>query len=556
MQGGYGFLTFRLPDQNRNVVEQVRQIVIDGILYDCSWSALHTQKGWDGEDLIVDPRHGLIAAKSNPSESTVSQPTLESSTNGSRGHSTSSGGLLEEAYYAARQAPHSRSHSVKVGAELDYRSAEYRDLEARRRMDPLAANPSSYRQSNPPASTGSYYDKRHPLAPSGGFPLSAFGRRGTLRSDYYGSEGLPAVAHPYGGHLDPHCDPRDPYYDLRGRLGAPSAYPYPADPGAPRYPSAWDYPPLEGRYEYNEYEERRARYGSDYSIDPAYPYHRPEAGCSQSQYDSGMRRGRQIPTYPPRHYSREEQPGGPHGFPYENDYLDGRRGLIPDPYGMTQGIDLLDRDYSRHQYSYGEHPVVGHPSKEFDEYGLPLGRKPVSHPGNRKLTKLAEVDAFGLSKVTPGRNFLSEFGPSPEFLYASEKGFPSKTLEARSSSIAESVPGKTESSNSLVTSSPRDTLGSLLSNRIPGTDPFLMTEMVEAIWKSEPNHVPLEPWEVNSSVPLQIMEVNSDLPNSIESNEAVQSPIEDSRLPGLPKVTLEAAIKQSTAAELDALIDG
>eukprot|EP01033_Poteriospumella_lacustris_P007521 gene7521-5407_t len=32
LQGGYGFLTFHMPEQNRTVVEQVRQVVIDGIL--------------------------------------------------------------------------------------------------------------------------------------------------------------------------------------------------------------------------------------------------------------------------------------------------------------------------------------------------------------------------------------------------------------------------------------------------------------------------------------------------------------------------------------------
>lgn len=44
MQGGYGFLTFRTSEQNKAVVDRVRQTIINDILFDCSWSESHTQK--------------------------------------------------------------------------------------------------------------------------------------------------------------------------------------------------------------------------------------------------------------------------------------------------------------------------------------------------------------------------------------------------------------------------------------------------------------------------------------------------------------------------------
>jgi hypothetical protein len=44
MQGGYGFLTFCTPEQNQIVVDKVRQTIINGVLYDCSWSESNAQK--------------------------------------------------------------------------------------------------------------------------------------------------------------------------------------------------------------------------------------------------------------------------------------------------------------------------------------------------------------------------------------------------------------------------------------------------------------------------------------------------------------------------------
>jgi RNA recognition motif-containing protein len=49
MQGGYGFLTFRTPEQNKQVVDHVRQTVINEVLYDCSWSESNAQKAEIGE---------------------------------------------------------------------------------------------------------------------------------------------------------------------------------------------------------------------------------------------------------------------------------------------------------------------------------------------------------------------------------------------------------------------------------------------------------------------------------------------------------------------------
>jgi hypothetical protein len=567
LQGGYGFLTFRLPDQNRTVVEQVRQVVIDGILYDCSWSALHTQKGWDGEDVIVDPKHGLIAAKSNSTEPSVPQPATESSTVSVRGPSATPSGHSEKAYYAPRQATHARPHALNAAADLNYRGAEHRDLEARRRMDHMTN--ASYHQYNPPAPPGSHYDKRHPLVTPGDYPLSAYGqprgypvdyereRIGLPRPDYFGNGAPPAVGHPYRSRTELHYDPRDPYYDLRGRLGAPPAHPYPAGPAAPRYPPPRDYPARDSRYVVDEYEhERRACYGSEYPVEPVYPYHRSEGGYSQSSFDAGMRRGGQMPAFPPRRNPGEEQSGGPYGYGYERDYLESRRGTAPNFHGMTQDTDLLDRAvYSRYQRTPGEHPDVGYASRDFDEYGLPVGRNSLNHPGSRKTAEFAEVDAFGLPKVLPGRNFLSEFGTRPEFLYASEKSFQSTILEAHASSTSETVSGNTELPAAPMSSSPRDTSGSV-SSQISRADPFRMTDMVDAIWKTESSYVPLEPLEADNSVSLpKMVEVNSELPDSIEPKETVPLPAEDSRPPGLPNATFTAATKQSTDADLDALID-
>lgn len=76
LQGGYGFVTFRRPDLNRYVIEQVRQIEVGGVLYDCSWSSLHTHKGATGEEIVIDPRYGYLATKTPSSNSTPSSVGL------------------------------------------------------------------------------------------------------------------------------------------------------------------------------------------------------------------------------------------------------------------------------------------------------------------------------------------------------------------------------------------------------------------------------------------------------------------------------------------------
>jgi hypothetical protein len=187
LQGGYGFVTFRRPEMNRYIIEQIRQLESNNVFYECSWSSLHTHKGVAGEEVVIDPRYGYIATKAS----------IPGGAPSSRGMNDPYGGGPG---YGGARGPMGPGH-IGHGPEFDEFSSARRELR------------DDYRNSNG-------------LPPNAGYDRFGYGgeydRRG-LRGPYPPAGG--------GGGLPPPLPARayydEPYYDdyYRGSRGHVSGRP-------------------------------------------------------------------------------------------------------------------------------------------------------------------------------------------------------------------------------------------------------------------------------------------------------------------------------------------
>lgn len=593
-------MTFHMPEQNRTVVEQVRQVVIDGILYDCSWSALHTQKGWDGEDLIMDPKHGLISAKSGQPEPSRDAATVAY-------NAQQRGGMQvlppqdDDAYYGGRQAPAAAyARGNPAGARPDYREADYRDYDPRRRVEPAAsARPYG---ATPAANPNAFYDPRRNV-PSG-YPQSAYGgSRGYPPVDY---ERERAMAMGRGGHPadyypparpDPYYDPRDPYA-ARYAAGRDPRDPYAAPAPVGRYPPRDPYDRRDIGYEQDLYDRRRG-------YPPMLPpdngplpgsYHRPGYPTEREPYDP------RAPYYAARRPEDDLRYGAPYP-PSERDYLDPRR-APPGPAGAYSSGMPYDSAADRLRFDgLREAPgsAAGYHGLELDELGLPVGR-PAIGAGNPAAAGLGlkppgpdaqrEVDPLwkGFSGGSTGSRgyFATSADPRANFLYngVGSSDMNSSIFGNRNATGSEldgsALPPQPPAAGSPKRESLLAAVGGspVFDKKSASSDPdssFRMDSLVDALWSPAlpAGNVPLEALE--SDDPLSHGEkpadsspesaVNTGLLGSAESQENIVTDapeVSDSVVmpPGLAKADLStsttlvaaASRKQSTDDDLNALI--
>lgn len=254
LQGGYGFVTFRRPDLNRYVIEQVRQIEVGGVLYDCSWSSLHTHKGATGEEIVIDPRYGYLATKtpsSNSAPSSVGLPPSSRSMGDAYGLPAAYGAPAASRGAGGRDRPYPGypEYDEYYGGRRDPREDPHlRGYDYDRRVPPRPGYPQSPSLPTPPPRAyydePAYYDEfyrgrshtsgRAPFAgnsgPIGHGPLYD---RGYYEESYRGS--VPAARYPNAHAPRPAMSARDPLDmpygaplpgDDRYALGARSMYAY------------------------------------------------------------------------------------------------------------------------------------------------------------------------------------------------------------------------------------------------------------------------------------------------------------------------------------------
>lgn len=590
-------MTFRMPEQNRTVVEQVRQVVIDGILYDCSWSALHTQKGWDGEDLIMDPKHGLISAKSGQPEPSRDAATVAF-------NAQQRGGMQvvppqdDEAYYGGRQpsAASAYARGNPAGARPDYREAEYRDYDSRRRVEPAAgARPYG---ATPGVNPNAFYDPRRNV-PSG-YPQSAYGgSRGYPPVDYERERALAMSRGGYPADYYPPArpDPRDPYYDPRDPYAARYAAgrdprdPYAAAGPAGRYPPRDPYDRRDIGYEQDLYDRRR--YPSMLPPDNgAAPlpgsYHRPGYPAERDPYDP------RAPFYASRRPEDDLRYGAPYP-PSERDYLDPRRapagpaGAYPSGLPYDVPADRLRFDGLR------EAPgsATGYHGLELDELGLPIGR-PAVGAGNPAASALGlkpsgpdgqrEVDPLwkGFSGGSTGSRgyFATSADPRANFLYnGAGAADMNSTLFGNRNATGSELDGSALPPQPPAAGSPkRESLltavgGSPVYDKKadPSDSSFRMDSLVDALWSPAlpAGNVPLEALESEDPLSYGEKPAESASESAVDAvsqenvvNDASEGPESAVMPPGLAKADLStsttlvaaASRKQSTDDDLDALI--
>lgn len=568
LQGGYGFLTFRLPEQNRSVVEQVRQVVIDGILYDCSWSALHTQKGFDGEDVIVDPKHGLIAARSGDPEPGMPLPSLADAGRGIA--------PVEDPYYASRQSAQSR-HKINPTGNVgrDFRELDYDPRQRMHPSNPRHTNSLPYGNST---SSGVYYDKRtlppgysQPYGPPrGGYQGGEFERERTLglqpRPEYFGSRGLQSPGYSNTAHSrhDYFQDPHDYYQDHSMKSGQSAYYGgfRPGSSGLPpnRYAGEMGMRDFPGRrdvgYDQDEY-DRRSRYSSSMfptDLPSNFPFHRSTAnsGYGPSGGYAGM--GRNGATMPPRHFPENDPPY----FPYDREGLDDRRsGLASGPYGVNQRVELGGRPSHAELPRSFEGLNTNYSSLDMDGYGLPGSKRLEAYA---RQTPTEYGGAFGLPRGPTGTSSLNDFTSRSEV----EGGdyFKHLTSSAKASSIDSLGPasgmldivGVVESRDSH-----KEITSNIASEHRNESSSFHMKDMVDSLWAAS---------DATSQVPLELLEVSeddvakeklSDPPSAGPSSQEKANETSNALPPGLakvPSVTDGPMSGGSVDDQLDALIDG